>query len=230
MSGLLVGVDLVDVREVEQALVTFKDRYLTRVFTRGEIAYALQSPAETARRLGARFAAKEAARKALRAGDGIGFRTIEVIKEEDGACDVGLTGAALAAANRAGVGSLTVSLSHEGDFAMAVVVGQRSSQDPPRVASMPDNTNVDPAEGAGVSTNAIRSILKEHARLAIDVDELKDDSDLYQAGMTSHASVNVMLALEGAFDTEFPDRMLRRGVFASVASIRSAVAELTRER
>ncbi len=76
----------------------------------------------------------------------------------------------------------------------------------------------------------IRAILKEHARLAVDVDALADDGDLYQAGMTSHASVNVMLALEGTFDVEFPDRMLRRGVFESVAAIEAALEELTKER
>ena len=76
----------------------------------------------------------------------------------------------------------------------------------------------------------IRAILKEHGRLAVDVGALPDDGDLYQAGMTSHASVNVMLALEGAFDIEFPDRMLRRGVFESVESIRAALEELTQTR
>ena len=73
----------------------------------------------------------------------------------------------------------------------------------------------------------IRAILKEHGRLAVDVASLKDDSDLYEAGMTSHASVNVMLALEGTFDIEFPDRMLRRGVFESVSAIAAALTELT---
>ncbi len=76
----------------------------------------------------------------------------------------------------------------------------------------------------------IRAILKEHGRLAVDVDALADDGDLYQSGMTSHASVNVMLALEGTFDVEFPDRMLRRGVFESVAAIRAAIEELTKDR
>jgi acyl carrier protein len=66
----------------------------------------------------------------------------------------------------------------------------------------------------------IREILREHGRLAIDVTSLAEDADLYQAGMTSHASVNVMLALEGKFDIEFPDRMLKRNVFVSIASIR----------
>ena len=73
----------------------------------------------------------------------------------------------------------------------------------------------------------IRTILKEHGRLSVDAATLNEDSDLYQAGLTSHASVNVMLALEGKFDVEFPDRMLKRGVFESLSSIRSAIEELT---
>jgi acyl carrier protein len=76
----------------------------------------------------------------------------------------------------------------------------------------------------------IRSILKQHGRLSLDVATLTDESDLYQAGMTSHASVNVMLALEGQFDIEFPDRMLKRGVFESIGAIRAAVDELTAGR
>jgi acyl carrier protein len=75
----------------------------------------------------------------------------------------------------------------------------------------------------------IRQTLKEHARLPVDVKTLGDDEDLYQAGMTSHASVNVMLALEDAFDIEFPDRMLRRSVFESIAAIQAALSELQSE-
>lgn len=73
----------------------------------------------------------------------------------------------------------------------------------------------------------IRQVLREHGRLNRDVADLTPETDLYQSGMTSHASVNVMLALEGAFDVEFPDHMLKRSVFASIASIRNALAELT---
>ena len=72
----------------------------------------------------------------------------------------------------------------------------------------------------------IRQILKDHARLASDISTLTDEADLYQAGMTSHASVNVMLALEGEFDLEFPDRMLKRSVFESVSAIQNAIEEL----
>jgi acyl carrier protein len=72
----------------------------------------------------------------------------------------------------------------------------------------------------------IRTILKEHGRLSKDADSLDPNADLYQAGMTSHASVNVMLALEGEFDVEFPDAMLKRNVFNSIASINAALSEL----
>lgn len=73
----------------------------------------------------------------------------------------------------------------------------------------------------------IRNILKEHGRLSQDALTYAEDGDLYQAGMTSHASVNVMLALEGEFDIEFPDHMLKRSVFESMASMRDAITELT---
>ena len=75
----------------------------------------------------------------------------------------------------------------------------------------------------------IRNVLKEHGRLSVDATALGEESDLYAAGMTSHASVNVMLALEAAFDIEFPDRMLKRSVFESISSIRDALKELTAE-
>jgi acyl carrier protein len=75
-------------------------------------------------------------------------------------------------------------------------------------------------------TEEIRSIIDHHARLPVEADKLEADASLYQAGMTSHASVKVMLALEDHFDIEFPDRMLNPGVFESIASIEAAVTEL----
>jgi acyl carrier protein len=72
----------------------------------------------------------------------------------------------------------------------------------------------------------IRRILKDHGRLNRDAESLTPHSDLYQAGMTSHASVNVMLALEGEFEVEFPDQMLKRDVFESVAAIQTAIQQL----
>jgi acyl carrier protein len=73
----------------------------------------------------------------------------------------------------------------------------------------------------------IRTVLAEHGRLPVSPDSLADGDDLYQAGMTSHASISVMLGLENEFDVEFPDHMLTREVFASVGSIAAALTELT---
>jgi acyl carrier protein len=75
-------------------------------------------------------------------------------------------------------------------------------------------------------SDRIKQIIFEHGRLPTDVRTLAEDADLYQAGMTSHASVNLMLALEAAFDIEFPDAMLKRSVFQSVSSISQALSEL----
>ena len=72
----------------------------------------------------------------------------------------------------------------------------------------------------------IRAILREHVRLTVDIAALEPDADLYRAGMTSHASVNLMLALEDRFGVEFPERMLRRRTFETITAIRSALTEL----
>jgi acyl carrier protein len=72
----------------------------------------------------------------------------------------------------------------------------------------------------------IRRVIAEHGRLAVDIDSVGNETDLFSAGMTSHASVNVLLALEAAFDVEFPDRMLKRSVFESIDAIADAIDEL----
>jgi acyl carrier protein len=75
----------------------------------------------------------------------------------------------------------------------------------------------------------IREILKLHANLSGDPKALSPDADLHQVGLTSHATVNLMLALEEHFGVEFPERMLRRRVFDSIATIEAAVSELCAE-
>lgn len=74
--------------------------------------------------------------------------------------------------------------------------------------------------------NKIREILDSHAGLSSAASRLSENDDLYAAGMSSQSSVNVMLAIEDTFDIEFPDHMLKRSVFASIASISSALAEI----
>ncbi|HVA71056.1 MAG TPA: acyl carrier protein [Acidimicrobiales bacterium] len=72
----------------------------------------------------------------------------------------------------------------------------------------------------------IREVLDTHGRLPMVASSLSDDDDLFENGLTSHASVNVMLALEDAFDIEFPDELLRKSTFESVGAIRSALESL----
>lgn len=73
---------------------------------------------------------------------------------------------------------------------------------------------------------ALRRILAESARLDIAPDTLADDADLYAAGLSSLATVHVMLAIEDEFDVEIPDRMLTRRLFSSIDSLAAAVTEL----
>ena len=80
-----------------------------------------------------------------------------------------------------------------------------------------------------MTTDRVREVVAEHARLAVDVATLSDNDDLYRAGLTSHASVNLMLALEDAFDIEFPERLLRRQTFESVTAISEAISDLVAE-
>jgi acyl carrier protein len=75
----------------------------------------------------------------------------------------------------------------------------------------------------------IRNVVEQHGKLAVDIESVTDDDDLYRAGLTSHASVNLMLALEDEFDIEFPEHMLRRQTFESVRAMLDAIEELAAE-
>jgi acyl carrier protein len=72
----------------------------------------------------------------------------------------------------------------------------------------------------------IRDVLATHGRMAVDPREVDEQADLYDLGLTSHGSVDVMLALEDAFDIEFPDEVLKKSTFASVHNIEQVVEGL----
>ncbi len=72
----------------------------------------------------------------------------------------------------------------------------------------------------------IRAVLAKEGKLDLDVSTLKDDDDLYAAGLTSFASVQLMLALEDEFDVEFSEKMLGRRTFQSIAAMAAAIGEL----
>lgn len=77
-----------------------------------------------------------------------------------------------------------------------------------------------------VSFEDIKEVLAQHARLPVDVAGLGPDDDLYHTGMTSHAAVSVMIGLEEAFDVEFPQEILQKDTFATMASIKRVVERL----
>lgn len=70
--------------------------------------------------------------------------------------------------------------------------------------------------------------MSSHGRLSVDVSQLRDDSDLYEAGLTSLITVNLLLAVEDHFDVEFPDELLSRRTFQSIGALTAAVEGLAK--
>lgn len=75
----------------------------------------------------------------------------------------------------------------------------------------------------------IRDVLARHGRLPVSIETLSDTDDLHAAGLTSFASVELMMALEETFDIEYPDRMMNRRNFSSVAAIESALDKIRQD-
>jgi len=117
MPALRVGIDLVQVSRIAASLAEFGEQFLAKIYTPLERDYAAGEP----ERLAARFAAKEAVKKALDL-DGVGWRDIEVVRGASGFLGVRLHGAARAAAEQLGNPQLALSMSHEGDYATAIVI------------------------------------------------------------------------------------------------------------
>jgi len=119
---LCVGVDLVAIPRFRQALLRHGDRFRARIFTPRELQLCLDRVPE----LAARFAAKEAVSKALGVGilapGGIGWRDVEVLSDRRGRPVVYLYGQAQARAAELGLVEWAISLSHEHDLAVALVV------------------------------------------------------------------------------------------------------------
>jgi holo-[acyl-carrier protein] synthase len=117
-----VGIDVIEVDRIRTALARRGDPLLKRLFTADEVRRA-GPEAMRAKRLAARFAAKEAVMKAL----GLGWRTmawheIEILNDEAGRPTVGLHGGAARAAHALGISDVLVSLTHTGDLAAASAI------------------------------------------------------------------------------------------------------------
>ena len=117
------GVDIAETSRIERSLERHGERFAKRVFTPAEIAYCDKFK-NRAERYAARFAAKEAAFKALGTGwrDGIRWLDVEVIHQPSGKPELVLTGRALEVAGELRVVRMAVSISHSDHYVVAQVI------------------------------------------------------------------------------------------------------------
>ena len=117
-----IGVDIIEIDRIRQAVERWGERFLKRVYTEAELNLYRGSPSS----LAARFAGKEAVWKALGTRErGIGWKDIEVLAEPDGRPIVNLYRGAKEYADELGLAGMTISLSHSRDYAIAFVVGEK---------------------------------------------------------------------------------------------------------
>jgi len=119
-----LGIDIIKVERIAAALKKFGDRFPKRVLTDTEHRYVRNRPQNFA----GRWAAKEAVSKVLGLGvRGVGWRDIEILRLPTGAPSVRLHGRAKVRAEQLGMSRIAVSISHEGDYAIAIAFGIRSA-------------------------------------------------------------------------------------------------------
>jgi len=117
------GIDIAEVPRIEASIARFGDRFLRRVFTESEIRYC-QSKANRVERYAARFAAKEAAMKAIGTGwnHGVAWRDVEVCRQPGGRPTIAFHGKAAEFAAKLGAVHIALSLSHTKEYAIAQVI------------------------------------------------------------------------------------------------------------
>jgi len=119
-----LGIDIIKVERIARALERFGDRFPRRVLTEREQRYVRNRPQNFA----GRWAAKEAVSKVLGLGvRGVGWRDIEIERLPTGQPSVRLHGRAAVRAEQLGMGRVAVSISHEGDYAVAIAFGVRTA-------------------------------------------------------------------------------------------------------
>lgn len=120
------GVDLTEIARIERMVADQGQAFLDRCFTEGERAYADKSVKRRFEHLAARFAAKEAAMKALGTGwaNGVGWTDFEIVNGPEGAPSLRVSGRAAELASERGIAAWHVSLTHTGSMAMASVIAE----------------------------------------------------------------------------------------------------------
>ncbi len=124
MTSFKVGSDICSIKRVEEVYNRYGERFLDRILTAAEKAYALSRPKDFMARVAGRFAAKEATSKVLGTGfSGIGWKDIEVVRMVSGEPTIKLHGRAVAVAERRGLKHFELTMSHEKEYAIAFVLG-----------------------------------------------------------------------------------------------------------
>ena len=119
-----IGTDICQINRVKSIYKKFGKRFLQRVLTENEIKYVASNRKHVINRLAGRYAAKEAASKVLGTGlKGVYFKEIEILREPSGAPKIVLHKRAKVKAKEKGLNYFEVSISHERDFAIAIVIG-----------------------------------------------------------------------------------------------------------
>jgi len=127
LVSFTVGTDLCAVEDVEASILRFGDKYLRRVYTPREIAEC-ERRAEPGPAFAGRFAAKEAVFKSLRSSDPIAdWKAIEIERTPGGWCEVRLAGAMQELARQRNVSHLSLSISHERQYAHAIAIATISA-------------------------------------------------------------------------------------------------------
>ena len=117
-----IGIDIIEIARIEQAIAQWGERFLHRVYTESELRLYQNKSSS----LAARFAAKEAVIKALGTEDkGIDSKEIEILSEPNGKPRVYLHGKARVKANSLGLSNFAISLSHSKEYAIALVIGEK---------------------------------------------------------------------------------------------------------
>jgi len=130
MEIIGVGLDATEIDRIAATIARYGDRFLTRIFTEGEVAYCRRKR-DAASSFAARFAAKEAAMKALGTGwrRGVTWRDFEVFNAPSGKPCMRLSGKASEICSRLGGGNVLLSLTHSGDYALAQVIVEGVSRE-----------------------------------------------------------------------------------------------------
>jgi holo-[acyl-carrier protein] synthase len=129
---IYLGTDICEINRIQEACEKYGEKFFNKVFTSSEIDYCVKSKKHMPQRFAVRFAAKEAAAKALGVGinkigwnKGVNWKDIEVLRDSNGAVSIILFGKAKELESKEKITNWAVSLSHSKDTATATVIGYK---------------------------------------------------------------------------------------------------------